>query len=646
MSALALFLQDLFCVSNVAEIQDLPELFDVASARLVYKALLSHPRLLKVLYVAHVFRAVFGYPPSPAIVEAVLQLPMVPLSIKAFIAKHTIFSCLGSAERITALQDQLEWHDGFVRACANSDFVLEQAWLWVKRDGNLHLDNQKPEGESTSLFKFYAQNVLPRRFTQPDDGARHEFTRHFVTRLSDIFGAVQPSCWYAADALHQHLLLNKHFFISIMTRKSVIVDPGVDYNVAAKLLSALFVVSKCKWNVFVPQDLYSKLKCFRQQRQFLYALPAAANVPHLFPKSFMGEHIIIAKNAKAMEAYSHIHNTTDKHAAIYCDPDSKTNIDMHRNANTWHCIMQKDQFKEMLCACTNVSQCPFVIPMYDNINPLVHQTLLDLYTRPLHTVPPAQVYVYLAATCSISDINGNERIIDNNNENAIVVVDNRANPMTAFAALVTKNNIQDSSIWDVVVLTSSSAVKYYESHLPGAKVVPLEALDDAQFDVATYNEYLKTSDFWSCLSTRGYKKVLMVQDDGFVVRPGVEKFLTFDYVGAPWATCPANQELSVLTKNNMVGNGGCSVRSVLAMLRITRDHPKDNEPLFNNNVQPVQEDVYFATHCENVADKESASAFASEQILSRQSIAFHKIWAYHSPADVMEFAKSLILTGR
>lgn len=644
MSALVLFLKDMFCVNDTAQIQDLPELFDVASTRLIYKALLSHPRLLKVLYVAHVFRTVFGYPPSPAIVETVLQLPMAPFSLKSFIAKHTIFSCLGSAERITALQDQLEWHDGFVRACSNLDFVLAHAWLWVKRGCNLSGNGDLKSEESTSLFKYYKDYILPYRLSQPDDGSRHAFTGNFMARVSELFYTGNTNCWYAADVLHQHLLLNKHFFISIMTRKSVIIDPGVDYDIAAKILSALVVVSKCKWNVFAPHKFFSKVKM--QKRQFSYAFPATANVSHLFPTGFMGEHIIIAKNSKVYEAYSHIHNTTDKHIVIYCDPSSKTDPIAGRNANTWYCISQRDKFEDIICACTNVSHCPFVIPTYDNVHPLVLQTLLDLYTRPLHTVPPAQIFVYLAAMCSLCDMRS-ESVQDerNDNTNAVVVVDNRPNPMTAFAALVTKNNIRGQAAWDIVVLTSSNAVKYYESHLPGARVVALEVLDDTQFDVATYNEYLKTPEFWTCLSMRGYEKVLMVQDDGFVVRPGIEEFLTFDYVGAPWVSCAANQELTKLTKNNMVGNGGCSLRSVSAMLQITLDYPKDNEPLFNNNVQPVQEDVYFATHCGNVADKESASAFASEQILSKKSIAFHKIWAYHSPSDVLEFVKPLI-TGR
>lgn len=639
MSDLTLFLQDMFCVSDTAKIQDLSELFDLASCRLVYRALLTHPRLLNVLYIAHVFRTVFGYSPSPAIVETILDSPHT--SLKSFIADHTIFSCIGSADRITALQGQLNSHISFLAACSKPDFVLAQAWLWVKRGCGSAAATDRASPESTTLFKYFKDCVSSQRLSHPDDGAHHAFTGNTISRASEICAG--NKCWYAADALHHHLLLNKHFFISIMTRKSVIIDPGVDDDIVLKILPALSIVSKCKWNIFATADVVQLLKNSRIQ-QFIYAFPELRNnnnVPQLFPKGFIGEHIIITKNTTTYEPYSHIHNTTDKHIVIYTESVS---VPTSRSATNWCCVSQHDEFKKVLSTCTNASQCPFVIPTYDGVNPATIQVLLDLYMRPLHTVPPAQIFVYLAAACSLCENSTPTPGIVEKNDKAVLVVDNRPNPMSVFAALVTLHNLENPAAWDVVVFTSTPAQNYYKSYLPAcAKVVPLDVLDEAQFDVATYNEYLKTPNFWNCLAACGYKKVLMVQDDGFIVRPGVEEFLEFDYVGAPWVTCPANQELSVLT--NMVGNGGCSLRSVDAMLQIARDYPKDNEPLFNNNVQPIQEDVYFAAHCHTdsrwkIADKDVANEFSSEQILSKKSIAFHKIWAYHSPPHILDFSKS------
>jgi hypothetical protein len=58
--------------------------------------------------------------------------------------------------------------------------------------------------------------------------------------------------------------------------------------------------------------------------------------------------------------------------------------------------------------------------------------------------------------------------------------------------------------------------------------------------------------------------VLVVQDDGFILNPAAwdDKFLEFDYIGAPWPPTltiePPGMELKL---ENRVGNGGFSLRS-------------------------------------------------------------------------------------
>lgn len=58
------------------------------------------------------------------------------------------------------------------------------------------------------------------------------------------------------------------------------------------------------------------------------------------------------------------------------------------------------------------------------------------------------------------------------------------------------------------------------------------------------------------------KYVLIVQDDGFPIRPGLEEFTgKWDYVGAPWAGDDDWITRRLLETSNIVGNGGFSLRS-------------------------------------------------------------------------------------
>lgn len=73
-----------------------------------------------------------------------------------------------------------------------------------------------------------------------------------------------------------------------------------------------------------------------------------------------------------------------------------------------------------------------------------------------------------------------------------------------------------------------------------------------------YNKILMSKEFWSYLTK--YERVLMFQTDSEILRSGIEEFLMYDYVGAPW---------TVKTRG---GNGGLSIRNPKAMLEAIEKH--------------------------------------------------------------------------
>lgn len=233
---------------------------------------------------------------------------------------------------------------------------------------------------------------------------------------------------------------------------------------------------------------------------------------------------------------------------------------------------------------------------------------------------------------------------------AIILVDNRANELSAFACKFAMKNVADPNMWKCIIITTEKQREYYNKELGGAVDIwthPL--LDEVGFDLNTYNDILQDEGVWQKLVDYGIKKVLVVQDDGMLLRPGVEDFLSYDYVGAPWADAPENQSIKDAFggRNYLVGNGGFSVRSVDAMLRICKAHKHDKYHTFYHNINRIPEDVWFVEHLlEDNTSKlptvEQASYFSVEQVLNSKSIGFHKFWLYHPMSVVQEIFRGYL----
>ena len=246
----------------------------------------------------------------------------------------------------------------------------------------------------------------------------------------------------------------------------------------------------------------------------------------------------------------------------------------------------------------------------------------------------------------------------------IVAIDNRRNPSTVMSVLAAHANLDTTTNRSVgvFVFCGCENESYMKRELltdtlldhSRVHVVHLRELDDRDFGIERYNEFLKGSAFWGRLNMVT-KTCLIVQDDGVLVRRGAEKFADlYDYVGAPWAT---TQTLITRFSNpQMVGNGGLSLRRVSTMLKVCRQGERDGSvhDLFFNKAQPLPEDVYLSNRVYSastsdetckVAPREDAIRFSSEQVLCAESLGFHKPWAYHRPEAVSAFFTNILATS-
>lgn len=180
------------------------------------------------------------------------------------------------------------------------------------------------------------------------------------------------------------------------------------------------------------------------------------------------------------------------------------------------------------------------------------------------------------------------------------------------------NNITSDIKWGLQIFhgnKNQNQIKSITEKWKNVKCVNLE-IDD--FDKLTYSTYIKTVDFWS--KVKG-EKVLMFQLDSLLLRYGIDDFLRYDYIGAPW-TKPK--------EGSFVGNGGLSIRTKQTMIEIVEKH----------NTYPSEwEDIYFVKHLKdnNLPSIDVAMKFSVEDIFYPNPIGLH------NPVKISPHLLSLIL---
>ena len=233
--------------------------------------------------------------------------------------------------------------------------------------------------------------------------------------------------------------------------------------------------------------------------------------------------------------------------------------------------------------------------------------------------------------------------------NTIVLADTRETPYSVLSVLFALQNVQQER-WSCKVFTSTAAQGYYKRHLDkyGVQVIVIPEADTTNFDIDVYNEIFKSPTTWDMI---GGEKVLIIQDDGFLLRKGVENFLGFDYVGAPWIDAPANNYIKANINSNLVGNGGFSLRDVPKSKFITEKYADDEHKykLFYENQVETAEDVYFVTAMVkekyNIATTPQAVKFSAEQIIHPESLGLHKVWVYHPREHIEAFFANILSTA-
>jgi hypothetical protein len=149
--------------------------------------------------------------------------------------------------------------------------------------------------------------------------------------------------------------------------------------------------------------------------------------------------------------------------------------------------------------------------------------------------------------------------------------------------------------WDCIVVCSNR-----NEHLFSGVKYLIKDIDS----LTQYNEFMTSKSFWDSLP---YDYVLICQHDSGLLRHGIDQFLKWDYVGAPWPFCQYG------------GNGGLSIRNVKVFREILSK--------FKFNSQNGNEDVFYSTIMDQynykIAPREVCEEFSVESEFLMGTLGYH-----------------------
>lgn len=235
-----------------------------------------------------------------------------------------------------------------------------------------------------------------------------------------------------------------------------------------------------------------------------------------------------------------------------------------------------------------------------------------------------------------------------------------ASPYTAMIVEGRNHYALEYVLYNVMSILHKSSVQwslhiYYTSvnyHLiqrialaPGLRNAHLHELPPTIMDVNNYNQMMKTEELWRSLGDA--QKVLVFQTDSLIVNPGIEEFLVYDYVGAPWHQQNERWEAITELVPPAVGNGGLSLRNVSAMQNIAKLFGKDS-------MVDEQEDIFYAKHVHKdhkLCPRVEAYSFCLEvpcddlALAPDGPFAVHAAWYYNPLDDVQQLLYHSLLSA-
>lgn len=168
-----------------------------------------------------------------------------------------------------------------------------------------------------------------------------------------------------------------------------------------------------------------------------------------------------------------------------------------------------------------------------------------------------------------------------------------------------------------------------------------------------HNKLCMRRSFWDNIKE---EKILIFQTDSFMLRPGVERFFQYDFIGAftlnPYEQAPLDHDRTGLTLGMF--NGGFSLRNRSTMIQcidevdlkridsFRKSNGRDSLPTVTY-YGTIAEDIFFVTACsilgKHLPNKQDACDFSTEALYTKTSIGLHgldkRFFDFHMMQDMI-----------
>jgi hypothetical protein len=194
-------------------------------------------------------------------------------------------------------------------------------------------------------------------------------------------------------------------------------------------------------------------------------------------------------------------------------------------------------------------------------------------------------------------------------DKAVVIVEPR---ILSYLEFVIKNVIYFLPEWSVYIFHSAENEEFVKNITDNSPNINYINFTKGNINIKGYNKLLLSLAFWQIIHA---ENILIFQSDSFIRRHGIEEYLKYDFIGAPWDNCKSEYQS---------GNGGFSLRKKSVMVKI----------LQNNLTTRIilNEDIFFGRELVKInailPSIDVSKTFSVESIYYDDPFGVHKFWHY------------------
>ena len=602
MEDLSFFLKDIFCIDNIKDVT--VDIIDMKNNCVVYDKIYAHDRIRNVLLVNFIFRYLFEINCPHSMTKLLLNKSIG--DICKYMTSFTFAKYTTSQELFNFMCQHSETYNDSLR---NSKTCKHELFKYIESRHGIKIENE-------SLYQHYKQ---------------HLNTNYFTTNSNNI-------------TKDNYRIFNYNIF-----------NNSINYDNLIKTKDNALIVSDCMIHNVIHDCFFARMMhkniglyvdCLNNANiQYISKiLQYCENIPVILAPQVVIDELM---NNKDTKCYNFVPFCIDKFEYLNCIPKTLFKVFIStRKYNMGFCNyiisdenieLSKNTFQ--LSTIYSTSNNVFYLPRDERVREVVFKLL---------------------ATGNLQQVNGTDKIlkyvenkkieieliipkINKSSKNCIMIADNRENIMNVVSIIITLFNLQDNK-WSVVFFGSNKAISYMkEIFRDSIEYIHEDRFEKKKFGIELYNDFMKDTKTWESLHK--YEKCLVIQDDSAIIKRGLEDSVfmnSCDYVGPVWADEEYNSEIKSKC-GHLCGNGGLSLRTIQIMKNITSTFKDFKNELFNKNLQPIPEDVFFAKYVKKVGvimlNDSINKKFGCEQVKCMEAFGYHKVWCYNSIEFVNEFLK-------